>query len=118
MGAGEKRRLLKGRFYRAYGGDLAQQAAFCVRFAPAQTGKASGLTGQPQQNQASQDTGNSVKANLPIMQFEHLLKHAPPCPRRDKGQQTFDNQNQGERSPNIVHTGVSGSSIGLPGSTV
>ncbi len=38
------------------------------------------------------------------MQFEHLLKHAPPCARGKEGQQTFYDKHQCKRGPNIVHT--------------
>jgi hypothetical protein len=90
MGAREKRRLLKIGFYRAYVDVLARQAAFCLSFTASARRIALALTGQPEQYQARQDTGNAVKTNLPIVQFEHLLKHAPPCTWRDKWQQTLD----------------------------
>ena len=59
---------------------------------------------QPEQKQPDQNTSQSIKANLPIMQFQYLFKHAPPASGRQKRQQTFNNQYQCECSPNIVHT--------------
>ncbi len=57
---------------------------------------------QPEQQQPGNHAAKTEKAQLPILQRQQLLEHAPPAGGRQKRQQPFYHQHQGQRGPQTV----------------
>lgn len=54
---------------------------------------------QRQQNQATRDTAEAKKPDLPVTQAKNLLEHGAPPAGRDQRQQPFDHQHQSQCLP-------------------
>lgn len=67
--------------------------------------EADGRSDQPhKQQQANGDAAKPKKADLPVAQRQQLFKHAPPPDGRQKWQQSFDHQQQGQCDPEVIAT--------------